>query len=136
MDFFQGSSPPNFISFCLANQIEDESQMQPNNTSNIPGESVPTSVSVDESRVVLGSTSTPAPACPTSLVGQINVTGGVTAACLYPALRLDKLYAALIRFLVLWTVTKQFLVSYFKGLYLLTGGSDVTRGISCDSSVH
>ena len=60
----------------------------------------------------------------------------VTAACLYPALRLDKLYAALIRCLVLWTVTKQFLVSYFKGLYLLTGGSDVTRGISCDSSVH
>ena len=34
----------------------------------------------------------------------------VTAACLYPALRLDKLYAALIRCLVLWTVTKQFLV--------------------------
>ena len=60
----------------------------------------------------------------------------VTAACPYPALRLDKLYAALIRCLVLWTVTKQFLVSYFKGLYLLTGGSDVTRGISCDSSDH
>ena len=60
----------------------------------------------------------------------------VTAACPYPALRLDKLYAALIRCLVLWTVTKQFLVSCFKGLYLLTGGSDVTRGISCDSSVH
>ena len=73
-------------------------------------------------------------------VGGPNVVrvGGpnVTAACLYPALRLDKLYAALIRCLVLWTVTKQFLVSYFKGLYLLTGGSDVTRGISCDSSVH
>ena len=60
----------------------------------------------------------------------------VTAACPYPALRLDKLYAALIRCLVLWTVTKQFLVSCFKGLYLLAGGSDVTRGISCDSSVH
>ena len=44
----------------------------------------------------------------------------VTAACPYPALRLDKLYAALIRCLVLWTVTKQFLVSCFKGLYLLT----------------
>ena len=42
----------------------------------------------------------------------------VTAACPYPALRLDKLYAALIRCLVLWTVTKQFLVSCFKGLYL------------------
>ena len=60
----------------------------------------------------------------------------VTAACLYPALRLDKLYAALIRCLVLWTVTKQFLVFLFKGLYLLAGGSDVTRGISCDSSLH
>ena len=75
MDFFQGSSPPNFISFCLVNQIEDESQMQSNNTSNIPGESTPTSVSVDESRVALGTTPTPAPACPTSLVGQINTTG-------------------------------------------------------------
>ena len=60
----------------------------------------------------------------------------VTAACPYPALRLDKLYAALIRCLVLWTVTKQFLVFLFKGLYLLAGGSDVTRGISCDSSFH
>ena len=37
----------------------------------------------------------------------------VTAACPYPALRLDKLYAALIRCLVLWTVTKQFLVFLF-----------------------
>ena len=37
----------------------------------------------------------------------------VTAACLYPALRLDKLYAALIRCLVLWTVTKQILVFLF-----------------------
>ena len=60
----------------------------------------------------------------------------VTAACPYPALRLDKLYAALIRCLVLWTVTKQILVSCFKGLYLLLDGSDVFRGISCDSSLH
>ena len=37
----------------------------------------------------------------------------VTAACLYPALRLDKLYAALIRCLVLWTVTKQILIFLF-----------------------
>ena len=43
----------------------------------------------------------------------------VTAACPYPALRLDKLYAALIRCLVLWIVTKQFLGFLFKGLYLL-----------------
>ena len=40
----------------------------------------------------------------------------VTAACPCPALRLDKLHAALIRCLVLWTVTKQFLVSCFQGL--------------------
>ena len=37
----------------------------------------------------------------------------VTAACPYPALRLDKLYAALIRCLVLWTVTEQILVFVF-----------------------
>ena len=48
-----------------------------------------------------------------------NIDKVVTAACLYPALRLDKLYAALIRCLVLWTVTKQILVFLFKGLYLL-----------------
>ena len=60
----------------------------------------------------------------------------VTAASPYPALRLDKLYAALIRCLVLWIVTKQVLVSCFKGLYFLLDGSDVTRGISCDSSLH
>ena len=62
---------------------------------------------------------------PTSCPGRpdrivVRVGGpNVTAACPYPALRLDKLYAALIRCLVLWTVTKQFLVSCFKGLYLL-----------------
>ena len=42
----------------------------------------------------------------------------VTAACPFPALRLDKFYAALICCIVLWTVTKQFLVFVFKGLYL------------------
>ena len=42
-----------------------------------------------------------------------SVGGPVTAACPYPALRLDKLYAALIRCLVLWTVTKQFLIFLF-----------------------
>ena len=43
----------------------------------------------------------------------VSSTNAVTAACLYPALRLDKLYAALIRCLVLWTVTKQILVFVF-----------------------
>ena len=51
----------------------------------------------------------------------------VTAACPYPALRLDKLYATLIRCLGLWTVTKQILVFLFKGLYLVAGGSNFTR---------
>ena len=74
--------------------------------------------------------------CLRSMVQDAVDLPAVTAACPYPALRLDKLYAALIRCLVLWTVTKQFLVFLFKGLYLLTGGSDVTRGISCDSALH
>ena len=48
---------------------------------------------------------------PTGCLLLVRVGGpNVTAACPYPALRLDKLYAALIRCLVLWTVTKQFLV--------------------------
>ena len=39
----------------------------------------------------------------------INAAPNVTVACPYPALRLDKLYAALIRCLVLWTVFLVFL---------------------------
>ena len=44
----------------------------------------------------------------------VVLVGGpkVTAACPYPALRLDKLYATLIRCLGLWTVTKQLLVFF------------------------
>ena len=61
----------------------------------------------------------------------------VTAACPYPALRLDTLYAALIRCLVLWSVTKQFLVfRVLKDCIFWLDGSDVTRGISCDSALH
>ena len=61
----------------------------------------------------------------------------VTAACPYPALRLDKLHAALIRCLVLWTVINKSYFSCFKGLYLVSvGGSDVTCGISCDFSLN
>ena len=36
MDFFQGSAPPNFISFCLANQSEDELQASANTVPNLP----------------------------------------------------------------------------------------------------
>ena len=39
MDIFQGSSPPNFISFCLENQNIDESQTPTNTTVNIPTQS-------------------------------------------------------------------------------------------------
>ena len=46
MDFFQGSSPPNFISFCLGNQNVDELQIQTITTTNIPAESAQTSVLV------------------------------------------------------------------------------------------
>ena len=35
MDFFQGSSPPNFISFCLENQNVDDDQTPTNTTENI-----------------------------------------------------------------------------------------------------
>ena len=35
MDFFQGSAPPNFISFCLANQSEDELQASANTVPNL-----------------------------------------------------------------------------------------------------
>ena len=34
-DFFQGSAPPNFISFCLANQSEDELQASANTVPNL-----------------------------------------------------------------------------------------------------
>ena len=40
MDFFQGSSPPNFISFCLGNQNENESQIRTNTAKCISDESV------------------------------------------------------------------------------------------------
>ena len=48
----------------------------------------------------------------------------VTAACPYPALRLEKHYAALI------------LVFLFNGLYFLLDRSDVTRGNACNPSLH
>ena len=39
MDIFQGSSPPNFISFCLENQNIEESQTPTNTTVNIHAQS-------------------------------------------------------------------------------------------------
>ena len=46
MDFFRGSIPPNFISFCLANQAGNEPQPQTSTTASIPDEPVLASASV------------------------------------------------------------------------------------------
>ena len=46
MDFFRGSTPPNFISFCLGNQAGDEPQQQTSTTTSIPDEPVPALTSV------------------------------------------------------------------------------------------
>ena len=49
MDFFQGSSPPNFISFCLENQNVDEDQTPTNTTEIIHAQSEQT---LDQSSVL------------------------------------------------------------------------------------
>ena len=45
MDFFQGSSPPNFISFCLDNQNVNETQTSSNPVLEIPTEPLQTQAS-------------------------------------------------------------------------------------------
>ena len=61
MDFFQGSSPPNFISFCLASQPGDEPQTQTNSAADIPDQHTQTIVSVGTSSTVRGSQLSPPP---------------------------------------------------------------------------
>ena len=63
MDFFRGSIPPIFISFCLANQAGDEPQPQTSTTTSILNEPVPatTSVSGTIAAQVPHSTSPPFP---------------------------------------------------------------------------
>ena len=61
MDFFQGSSPPNFISFCLANQPGDEPQTQTNSAADIPDQHTQTTVSVGTSSTARGSQLSPPP---------------------------------------------------------------------------
>ena len=61
MDFFQGSSPPNFISFCLANQPGDEPQTQTNSAADIPDQHIQTIVSVGTSSTIRGSQLSPPP---------------------------------------------------------------------------
>ena len=46
MDFFQGSSPPNFISFCLANQPGDVPQTQANSSADISNQHTQATASV------------------------------------------------------------------------------------------
>ena len=65
MDFFQGSSPPNFISFCLANQPGDDPQAQANTSSDIPSERVLTTTSAGVSNVVRRPQPSPPPFPPT-----------------------------------------------------------------------
>ena len=52
MDSFRGSSPPNFISFCLAKQPGDELQTQTNSAADIPDQRTQTIVSVGTSSTV------------------------------------------------------------------------------------
>ena len=59
--FFQGSSPPNFISFCLANQPGDDQQTQTNSAADIPDQHTQTTVSVGTSTNVRGSQLSPPP---------------------------------------------------------------------------
>ena len=65
MDFFQGSSPPNFISFCLANQPGDDPQAQANTSADIPSERVLTITSAGVSNVVRRPQPSPPPFPPT-----------------------------------------------------------------------
>ena len=54
MDSFQGSSPPNFISFCLENQSIDEAQIPTNTVENSPIQSGQTLGQLPESIANLG----------------------------------------------------------------------------------
>ena len=65
MDFFQGSLPPNFISFCLENQNVDEPQDQTNTTIGNPTGSSQSSVPVPVSNFTPASAISPPPFPPT-----------------------------------------------------------------------
>ena len=59
MDFFQGSSTPTFISFCLENQNEDDPQVPTNTVSNLS--TVPAQVTSHASNPVRLRTPVPSP---------------------------------------------------------------------------
>ena len=65
MDFFRGSSPPNFISFRLDNQTGEESQMQTNTPTDTPIESMPATAPVSAPNIARGLVPSPPPFPPT-----------------------------------------------------------------------
>ena len=65
MDFFQGISPPNFISFSLDNQTGEESQTQTNTPSDTPIESLPAAAPVSAPNIARGLVPSPPPFPPT-----------------------------------------------------------------------
>ena len=77
MDFFRGSSPPNFISFCLGNRNVDESQDQTNTRIGNPTESSQSSVPVPASNFTPTSALSPPPFPPTRI--SLNLVQQVSA---------------------------------------------------------
>ena len=67
MDFFQGSLPPNFISFCLGNQNVDEPQDQTNTRIDNTTRSSQSSVPVPVSNITPASVISPPPFPPTRI---------------------------------------------------------------------
>ena len=61
MDFFQGSLPPNFISFCLDNQNLDEQQVQTSNTADNSAGAIQRPVPISMSGYVPGINPSPPP---------------------------------------------------------------------------
>ena len=78
MDFFQGSSPPNFISFCLENQNIDESQIRnttsSDNFTEIPQRPIPITMPRSSPDPIVSSSPTPST---TIVMSTAAVTEGV-----------------------------------------------------------
>ena len=81
MDFFQGSAPPNFISFCLANQSEDELQASANTVPNLPATLTQVASHSSSSDPVLPPVPSPPPFPP--LVSSISRIQAEDVALLY-----------------------------------------------------
>ena len=76
MDFFQGSTPPNFISFCLVNSSEGEPQTQPQTSSDIPVETVSTTIVPTTSSTVCRPVPSPTPFPPIRTHGTSTDSAG------------------------------------------------------------